>query len=152
MRVKRYQDGRIYLQYCGHPYTLSQLGSPKLIISYDNGLVTPNTYEEGISNINLSGKSESQLVLDNKETNLHVLGVIIAQQLSLKAGLRKFGDRGKMAVTKELTQLHEKNYFVPVDPEELSVEQKNHAMISLCLLTEKRDGTIKAREVADGSS
>ncbi len=73
----------------------------------------------------------------NEETNLHVLGVIMAQQLSLKAGLQKFGDRGKKAVTKELTQLHEKIAYVPVDPEKMSMEQKNDAMRSLCLLTEK---------------
>ena len=30
--------------------------------------------------------------------------------------------------------------------------KKNHTMHSLCLLTKKRDGTIKAREVADSSS
>ena len=136
-RVKRYQDGRIHLQYRGHPYTLSQLGSQKPIISYDTGQTTPISYEEGVANINLSGDSQPQPVLSDEETTLHVLGVAMAQQLSLNTGLQKFGDRGEKAVTKELTQLHEKIAYVPVDPEELSVEQKNHAMRSLCLLTEK---------------
>ncbi len=115
-RVKRYQDRCIHLQYCGHPHTLSQIGSLKPIISYDTGQATPNTYEEGVANINLSGKLQSQPILINEETNIHVLGVVMAQQLSLKAGLQKFGDRGKKAVTKELTQLHEKIAYVTVDP------------------------------------
>ncbi len=100
----------------------------KPIISYDTGQGTPNTYKEGIANINLSRESQPQPVLGNVEMNLHVLGVIMAQQLSLKAGLRKFGDRGKKAVTKELTQLNDKIAYVPVDPEELTVEQKSKAL------------------------
>ena len=151
-RVKRYQDGHIHLQYRGHPYTLSQVTSLKPIISYDTGQTTHITYEEGVANINLSGDSQPQPVLSDDETTLHVLGVAMAQQLSLKAGLRQFGDRGKKAVTKELTQLHKKVAYVPVDPESLSAEQKNEAMRSIRPPTEKRDGSIKAREVADGSS
>ncbi len=119
-RVKRYQDGHIHLQYRGHPYTLSQVTSLKPIISYDTGQATHVTYEEGVANITLSGESQPQPVLRDDETTLHVLGVIMAKQLSLKAGLRQFGDRGKKAVTKELTQLHEKVAYVPVDPESLS--------------------------------
>ncbi len=76
----------------------------------------------------------------------------MVQQFSLKAELRKFSDEGKKSESKELTQMHNKIAYVPVDPEELTAEQKNHAMCSLCLLTEKRDGTIKAREVADSSN
>ncbi len=89
----------------------------KPILSYDTGPETSNTYKEGTANINLSGKTEPQPVLGNKETNLHVLRVIMVQQLGLKAGLQKFGNRGKKAVSKELTQLHKKIAHVPVDPE-----------------------------------
>ncbi len=46
-----------------------------------------NTYKEGTANINLSRKLDPKPVLGKEETNLHVLGVIMAQQLSLKAGL-----------------------------------------------------------------
>ncbi len=48
---------------------------------------------------------------------LHVLGVFMAQQFSLKAGLHKFVNEGKKAVSKELIQLDDKIAYVPVDPE-----------------------------------
>ena len=36
----------------------------------------------------------------------HVLGVVMAQQFSVKKGLEKFGNEGAEAVTRELLQLH----------------------------------------------
>ena len=38
----------------------------------------------------------------------HMIGIITIQQFSLISGLKRFGDRGKHAVTNELTQLHDK--------------------------------------------
>ena len=131
---------------------LSQIGSQKPILSYNTGPEGTNTYKEGTANINVSSKSGPKPILGKKDTNLCVLGVIMAQQFSLKAGMQKFGNRGEKAVSKELTQLHDKIAYVPVNPEELTAEQKNDVMRSLCLLTKKRDGTIKAKEVADCSS
>ncbi len=59
--------------------------------------------------------------------------------------MKKFGDGGKKVVLKELTQLHDKMAYVPVDPKKLNSEQKSKALQLICLLTEKQDGTIKAR-------
>ena len=71
-------------------------------------------------------------------------------QYSLKAGLRRFGKQGELAVTKELGQFHDLNVFVPVDHKTLTEDDHRQALASLIFLKEKRDGTIKARACADG--
>ncbi len=61
----------------------------------------------------------------------------MAQQLSLHAGLKKFGDRAKEAVSKELTQIHQMVTYTPMDPDKMTTDQKRQAMRSLFLLTKK---------------
>ena len=82
----------------------------------------------------------------------HVLGVIMVQQFSLKSGMAKFGNCAKTAVTKELTQLHDMETYVPMDPDKMTRQQKAEALNSLIFLTKKRDGRIKSRSCADGST
>ena len=77
------------------------------------------------------------------------LGFVLTQ-LSLNAGLKKFGIRGEKAVTKELRQLHDMITFFPVDVNTLTEEQRLKAIASLMFLKEKRDGEIKGRTCADG--
>ena len=74
------------------------------------------------------------------------------KQYSLKAGLRRFHDRGNEAVVKELTQFHTLKCFRPRDPSTLSREDRRNALTSLMFLTEKRSGEIKARACANGST
>ena len=38
------------------------------------------------------------------------------KQFRLIAGLKRFGERGEQAATNELTQLHDMNTFIPMDP------------------------------------
>jgi hypothetical protein len=71
-------------------------------------------------------------------------------QYSINAGLKKFGAQGEAAVTKELKQLHDMITFFPMDPNELTAEQKRKAIASLMFLTEKRNGDVKGRACADG--
>ena len=78
-----------------------------------------------------------------------VLGVALAQY-SITAGLKKFKQKGKNGVTKELTQMHDINVFTPVLKEFLSSEERAKALVSLMFLKEKRDKTVKARMCADG--
>ena len=73
-----------------------------------------------------------------------------AQQLFLDKGLKKFGGRGHEAVHKELDQLHKRNCFTPREVSTLSNSEKSKAMRALMHLTEKRDGTIKARLCYNG--
>jgi len=74
------------------------------------------------------------------------------QTYSLKAGLKKFGDKGSEAATKEMKQLHDRKVFKPIMSSELTSQERRRAMESLIFLTEKRDGRIKARTCANGST
>ena len=74
-----------------------------------------------------------------------------AGQYGLEAGLKHFGERGEMAVSKELAQFNVYDVFEPLYADKLSNEDKSKALISLIFLKEKRDGKIKARSCTNGS-
>jgi hypothetical protein len=57
------------------------------------------------------------------------------KQYSLKAGLKEFTNRGKEAVTKELTQFHTLKCFKPRNPSTLSRDEHRNALTSLMFLT-----------------
>jgi len=63
----------------------------------------------------------------------------------------KFGEKGKQAAVTEMKQLHDRSCFKPLDLNKLTDKQRRQAMSSLFFITEKRDGKIKGRTVADGS-
>ena len=50
-----------------------------------------------------------------------------------------------------MKQLHDRVCFKPINPTEMTADERKKAMESLIFLTEKRDGRIKARTVANGS-
>ena len=56
---------------------------------------------KGVINMN-AGDAEDYKMTDD-EVNHHIIGVVMAQHFSLKAGLKKFGVPGEEATTKELT-------------------------------------------------
>ncbi len=60
---------------------------------------------EVVTHINLSPDVVHEMT--QEEVKCHVLGVIMAQQFNLRTGLKKFGKEGKVAIKKELTQLHD---------------------------------------------
>jgi hypothetical protein len=70
---------------------------------------------------------------------------------SLNSGLKKFGACGKAAITKELSQFNVLNAFTPLDASTLTYDQHKNALASLIFLTEKRNGTVKARACANGA-
>ena len=72
-------------------------------------------------------------------------------QFGLEAGLRHFGDRGKTAVTKELTQFNLYDVFEPLEADMLTEEERQKALTSLIFLKEKQNGDVKARSCANGS-
>src|SRR5210317_1729044 len=65
----------------------------------------------------------------------------LMQQISLREGLRRFG---------EMEQLHMRDTFKPILPSNLIPEKKKEVLESIMLLKQKRDGTIKGRNCADG--
>ena len=74
------------------------------------------------------------------------------QTYTLKQGLKRFGAKGKRAAYKEVKQLHDRVVFRPIKVEELTRLEKIRAIESLIFLAEKRNGDIKARTCANGSS
>ena len=77
-----------------------------------------------------------------EEIMSHVLGVVLIQQFSLKAGLNKFGPKGVSTTTKECKQLHDMTTFYPMDAFKLTKEHKAEALESLMFLIEKRNGLL----------
>jgi hypothetical protein len=64
-------------------------------------------------------------------------------QYNLKAGLRRFGDRGKTTAMEEMTQLHIMDMWKVMDPADLSQEERLQVLSSLLFLKEKCTGKIK---------
>ena len=76
----------------------------------------------------------------------------LVQRYSVQKGIKKFGKKGKNAAYKEMRQLHERVVFKPIKVESLTRLERQRAMESLIFLIEKRDGSIKARTCANGST
>ena len=71
-------------------------------------------------------------------------------QMSMKKGLKMFGEGGYAAVKKEMQQLHDRKVMQPISQKDLSPEQKKEALGYLMFLKKKRCGKIKGRGCADG--
>ena len=75
----------------------------------------------------------------------------IMTQMSLKAGLKAWGEKAEKAAYGEMKQLHFRDTFRPVHWKDLSAEQRSRILESHLFLKEKRDGTVKGRTVAGGN-
>ena len=63
-------------------------------------------------------------IIDNVALTMHGTSKVLeTPQMSLKAGLRTFGDDGVKAVEKEMRQLHDRGVMIPVQRESLTLEQ-----------------------------
>ena len=71
---------------------------------------------------------------------------------TLRQGEKKFGIKAKDAAYKKMKQIDKRMVFEPIRIESLTEEEKKRAMESLIFLSEKRDGTIKSRYCANGST
>jgi Reverse transcriptase (RNA-dependent DNA polymerase) len=78
-----------------------------------------------------------------------VLGFIFTL-VSMKKGLKLYGDRGEAAVEEKLQQLHDQKVMEPVAADSLTYAEKKKALEYLMFLKEKRTGKIKGRGCADG--
>jgi hypothetical protein len=70
---------------------------------------------------------------------------------TLNKGMYKFGEKGQQAAA-ETKQLKNQKCFVPIDKTCLNATERKQALELLILLTEKKDGTRKARHCANGST
>jgi hypothetical protein len=75
----------------------------------------------------------------------------IMTQLSLKAGLKEWGEEAFMAAQSEMKQFHFRNTFNPKHWRELSQFQRQTVLESHMFLKQKWDGKIKGRTVAGGN-
>ena len=68
---------------------------------------------------------------------MYFIGVIMAQQYSLRKGLKLFGKEVKKVAKSELTQLHDMETYYPVHAHKLTRQQRIDALSSLIFLTKK---------------
>jgi hypothetical protein len=71
--------------------------------------------------------------------------------MTVRAGIKKHGDRAMESIMQEFQQLKDKNVFEPCHYGALSDSDKKKILRSLMFLKEKRDGRLKSRFCADGS-
>ena len=81
-------------------------------------------------------------------------------QISMKAGMRRWGEenvgiwvdgcKGQNYVSKELSQLHMRDTFDPINPKTLNKQEYDQVLESHLFLKEKRDESIKGCMVAGG--
>ena len=69
----------------------------------------------------------------------------------MKAGLRAWVDNALSTVKSEMKQLHFRNTFRPNHRKYLTATQRRTVLESHLFLKEKRDGTIKGKNVAGGN-
>ena len=74
----------------------------------------------------------------------------LTDQMSAKAGLKKFGDKGAALIMQELEQLLYRKVIVGWKASSLTPSQRKAALQYLMFLKEKRCGKVKARGCADG--
>jgi hypothetical protein len=83
--------------------------------------------------------------------HLHtMIGNIALTQLSMKQGLKTFGDIGREVVLSEMKQLQDRGVIQQKDPNSLSAQDKKDALEYLMILKKKRCGKIKGQGCADG--
>ena len=104
--------------------------------------------EKGVININRGDVEDYKM--SGEEVKYHIIGVLLAQQFSLKAVLKKFGKPGEKSSVEEQTQIHDMTIFRTLDPKKLTRKDRIKSLSSLMFLLGKQDGTIKARTCTDG--
>jgi hypothetical protein len=85
------------------------------------------------------------------DPNYTLVAHIVMVQYSMKAGMKQFKQRGEDAVSKELSQLHFRDTFEPINLKDLTNEERKEVLESHLFLKEKRDATVKGRMVTDGN-
>jgi len=80
-----------------------------------------------------------------------LFGVILAQ-LSLKQGMKQFGEeRAEESIMKEFQMLHDNKCWIPRDVSSLSKAERVQALSTVVFMKEKRDGKIKTRSCVNGA-
>ena len=107
--------------------------------------------KRGVINLHFDEDAPPPPEITEAHTYTHILEVILVQQYGIKKGIQLFRKKSYSAVVKELTQIHKLETYEPIMGSYLSWEEKKKALESLLFITEKRNGDIKARKVANSS-
>ena len=99
--------------------------------------------KDSIVSLNIDSHVEHCPEMDKGEVNEHILGVILIHQYNLKKGLELFGDKAELTTVKELKQIHDMGTYVPMNPKELTREQKAKALSSLMFIVENVMGALR---------
>ena len=98
----------------------------------------------------LSGESPEMIFTLLMESDHELMYNFLTEQMSAKAGLKKFGERGANTIMDKLRQLLYRQVMKGRKHEDLTREDKKKALQYLMFLKEKRSGKIKGRGCADG--
>ena len=101
-------------------------------------------------------KRRSNYITQNGDIMQKAIGIIFAQQMSAKKGIKKFGEKAIAALMKEFSQLDQgafpgKPVIQPTYSEKLTTEERRRALEAVNIIAEKRCGKLKGRTCADGS-
>jgi hypothetical protein len=80
--------------------------------------------------------SNPKLVITDSKEEIKIWGYVMTHY-NLKAGLRRFGDRGKTVEIEEMTQLYIMDMWKVMDSSDLSHEEWMQALSSLLFLKKK---------------
>ena len=95
-------------------------------------------------------KGESVVMEYILETKAEDVDIMLAQY-SLKAGLKKFKEKGVTVAYSEMKQLHDMETFFPRHRRSLIREERVRVLSLLIFLKEKQDGRIKGRTCVNGA-
>jgi hypothetical protein len=92
-------------------------------------------------------------IIDERlQASMEQVGTQFLITYSLKQALDKFGKRAKDSTKGEMGQMVDREAFVPIRVDDLNPQERKRAMESLLFLVEKKDGRLKARHCANGST
>ena len=124
-------------------------------------LITTMFHHENYAHLEATTENTEEYTLDSAKVLAKVMchyqskfndEAQFAQTYTLKQGQRQFRKRTDDAAMKEMGQLHERKVFEPINVSTMDATERKKAMESLIFVTEKRDGVIKARMCANGST
>ncbi len=80
-----------------------------------------------------------KLMSKGEHRRADIVGTVMAQ-LSMKAAIKKWGEKAKFAISKEMKQLHWRNSYVPKHYYTLTKKQKDQLLESHIFVKEKPEG------------
>ena len=84
--------------------------------------------------MHINVQDTDSLTYDGSAALEEIICVAMALNISIRPGLKRFGDRGEKAATKELTQLHKKHTYDPTDTNNLATKKVWICWTLLCYL------------------